>query len=255
MRDKFRGARSRIRWAKESSGQFQRRAQSFFKKNPHATVVEPDADGIHERHKLKLTRPLPDSLTKSTVTSLEHLRAALDLTAAVIAAKIGTSAGDIHFPFCAKATDMKSRINSVCRNFPDEIKTLFASFQPYRGGHDLLWALNELCNGSKHRLIVPVGMTTNAMHAHKIVMTSSGTGGSYIPVPRWDSEKDEMVFAVAGKGAKFEYDLTFTFSVTFGEVDIVKGAPVQTVLRGLHSKITNIVDATEAECNRIGLFG
>jgi hypothetical protein len=29
-------------------------------------------------------------------------------------------------------------------------------FKPYKGGNDLLWALNGICNVNKHRMLVPV---------------------------------------------------------------------------------------------------
>jgi hypothetical protein len=249
----FRHSRSRIRWAKEDIAHFHKSACAFFGGNPYIRTVEMDDDGIYELHKLKLAKPFPDAFVHRAIKTIEGLRSALDLTAYAVADKSGPGAADaVHFPFCKTAADMKSRINGTCKNLPDEIKALFASFKPYKGGDDLLWALNELCNASKHRLIVPVGLSAGTM-LRRATMASGSVGG-YIPIPRWDSGKEEIVFGATSPGAKFDYDIEMLFGITFGDVEIVKGQPVEVVLHRLLGKVSGIVDVTEAECRRIGLI-
>jgi hypothetical protein len=257
MKDKFHSSRTRIRWAKEDILHFKKRMLAFFKTKPYARVVEPHDNGIQEVHKIKLIRPLPEALTSRTIKAAEDLRSALDMAAYAIAEAVGGPAlerNDIYFPFSRGETDLKSRVNRVCKYFPEEIKALFTKLQPYKGGDDLLWALNELCKPSKHKIIVPVGTSSGEMRLTRAIMTSGTAGGGYISLSKWDSEKDEMVIGAVGIGGKFEYDFNVAFNITFGEVEIVKGQPVAGVLDALAGKVSGIVDATEAEARRIGLI-
>src|SRR5690349_8219556 len=72
MRRHFVSSRTRIEWAKEDAAHFERSARRFFKSAKGAVVVEPDVDGIYEVHKFRLKKPLPDVLTKKTVSSVER---------------------------------------------------------------------------------------------------------------------------------------------------------------------------------------
>jgi len=38
------------------------------------------------------------------------------------------------------------------KDLPKEIHSLFCGFQPYRGGDDVLWALNEVCVADNTKL-------------------------------------------------------------------------------------------------------
>jgi len=248
MQNKFHSSRSRIRWAEENIAEFKRQSSAFFARVPYARVVELDDDGIYELHKIRVTEKLPDSLDRHSVQTLEHLRSALDMAAYAVGLGAGVATDAIHFPFCRGATDIKGRLNSACKDFPDEIKTLFANFQPYSGGDDLLWALNELCNPSKHRFITPHIFVKAAMTTRYAVTA----GESFISL-RWDGDKNEMVIGGVKPGCQFNYNFDITFDVAFDEVEVVKSQPVSGILDALLSKVKGIVDATEAEGNRIGL--
>ncbi len=80
-RSAFADSRLRIQWAKESLADFERCARIYFRRISYELVAEPDSDGIHEHHKLRLGKPFPLTLTKYTVHVVEDLRAALDLAA------------------------------------------------------------------------------------------------------------------------------------------------------------------------------
>jgi hypothetical protein len=213
-------------------------------------MTEMDDKGVYELHKIKLIKRLPDALGNRTVSTLEHLRASLDLAAYAVAGYAGVATDSIHFPFCAKASDFKSRFNSVCKKFPQEIYTLFEGFKPYQGGDDLLWALNELCNGSKHRIITAFGMATGPLDIEHF----EATGPHFIPLGEWDSDKEELIYAATAPGVQTKYKVHVAFDVTFREVEVVKGKQVVGILDALIRKVSGIVDATQAECKRIGVL-
>lgn len=236
----FSDSRRRIRWAKDDFAQFKKTGRRFFKTNPHIAVTEMDDQGVNKLDKIKLSRPLPEALERRTIGTLEHLRSALDLAAYDVATLAGVAKGKIHFPFSDTAADFKSRLHSACKDFPQDIHALFAGFKPYQGGDDLLWALNTLCNTSKHRKLVRIVMTTGPLDIQHI----EANGPYHIPARDWDSEKDELIYVSAKPGIKLKYKVQMSFAVAFGEVEVVKGQPVEAVLDTLLGKVSGIVDAT-----------
>ena len=255
MRGHFNNARLRIKWAKNDIANFERSAKRFFKNTKPTLVTDPDPDGIRELHKLRLSKKLPTTLTQKAISACENLRSALDLLAVDVARLASIpSVGDIHFPFSATAGDFKSRLNSrACRPLPDEIKALFASYEPYAGGSDLLWAINELANTSKHDSIIHVGFKTG------IVLPYLETSDAmYLPIEIMegvhDSAENEIVFARTQRGLKWKYRLQGTFGVSFGKIERIEGKEVLPNLSAMVDAVTMIVNETEAECRRLGLI-
>ena len=123
-------------------------------------------------------------------------------------------------------------------------------FQPYLGGDDLLWALNEICITDKHKLAVPIGHTLM-----KGPMSLKGTGFFSMPEgPVWDRAKNEMILIRFGPDAKYNYDFKFQLFVAFNEIQVVDGKPVFAVLNTLCSKVESILMAIEAESRRLGII-
>ncbi|MFZ1011608.1 MAG: hypothetical protein WAN65_32530 [Candidatus Sulfotelmatobacter sp.] len=249
-REAFTDSRLRLQWAKESLTDFERCGNIYFKRTPRELIIEPDPDGIHERHKFRFRKPFPLTLTKHTVRAIEDLRAALDLAACDVARLKGLSVDDVHFPFCKSSTDLKSRINSACKDFPEEIKRLFAGYEPYAGGSDLLFAINELCNASKHKIIVPVASTVGTSLPY--IETSSATRPIRL-FEGWDSDENEITFAITERGLKWKYRAKFSFRICFGKVGAIEGRDVRDNINGMILAVTTIVDEVEAESRRLGL--
>jgi hypothetical protein len=51
-----------------------------------------------------------------------------------------------------------SRYNGRFKDLPQEMISLFRSLQPFKGGNDLLWALNKLCVVNKHKMLAHVAV-------------------------------------------------------------------------------------------------
>lgn len=250
MHRPFSSPRMRIARANEHIRNLDRRVKRFFDSKPYARVTERDDDGIHDQHKIKLTKVFPTGFTSVAAEAIEGLRSALDqatfATAALSGVKHSKSA---YFPISSSAAELDAVIKGRCKNVPPDIISLFRSFNPYKGGNDLIWALNNACNTSKHGIIVPVGMSTAGMHINHMVISGSGS----IPMPIWNSEKNEIVFATTGPDTQFQYDLNVSFFVAFGEVDGIGGQPAIPVLHAIASEVNRIVLAIEMEAKRIGL--
>lgn len=250
-REAVEDSRLRLQWAKESLADFERCARIYFKRTRCELVTVPDPDGIHERHKLRLSKPFPLALTKYTVHVIEDLRAALDLAACGVARLANLPVENVHFPFCKAAIDFKSRVNSVCKDFPQSITNLFASYEPYSGGSELLFAINELCNISKHKIIVPVVSTVGTSLPY--LETSSMTGPIRI-MEGFASDQDEITFAITELGLQWKYHAQFSLLICFGKVGAIEGRVVRDNLDGMVRAVTTIVDEIEAESRRLGLL-
>ncbi|MGB8115211.1 MAG: hypothetical protein WCF22_15630 [Candidatus Sulfotelmatobacter sp.] len=252
----FTDSQLRLQWAQEEFTDFQRGARIYFKRTPRLPFIEPDPDGIHEHHKLKLGKPLPGGLAKRTVHTIENLRAALELTAIAIARltrPIGAPVDDVHFPFCKTANDFKSRIGSCCKGFPEKITDLFGSFEPYGATDNLLFAINELCNASKHRIIVPNPSVAGVRLPY--IEMIGGTGPVVLNEGNFfDVEKNEITYATTERGVQLKYRAQFGFDIAFGEVGPLKGHSVATNLDGMIRAVTTVIDKTEAKCGELGLF-
>jgi hypothetical protein len=183
------------------------------------------------------------------------MRSALDLAAVSVGRLCGvedTSA--IHFPFCKAAIDMKSRLNSACKKLPEDIKSLFGSFQPYRGGDDLLWAINEAANTSKHDLIAPLNTAAN-VNVTRLVARSGGGGRRFYWQPVVIAgPNNEITFAITERGLNPYYEIQVAVGIIFGHVEVIGGREVFPILKAMHQRVVAIVNKTESECQKLGLI-
>ena len=253
MTDPFYSPKRRIARAKRDLAKLGKRISKFFKKQPYARVVEPDPDSAHQLHKIKLTKSLPEGFTELAYDIIDGLRSALDQTVYPIAVACNTARPDrVQFPIADTTADFENILNGQCKGLPADILTLLRAFQPYKGGNDVVWALNRIRRQGYHRLLVPVGMASGTTRIHYMHIQASG--GEELPPPRWDSEKNEIVFLRANIDTKVDYNLQFTFSISFGEVEGVSGQPVLGFLNAATGEVERIVLAIEAEARRIGLI-
>jgi hypothetical protein len=257
MTDHFASSRSKLGWAKENLfPDLHRRIGEFHSLNPYAKVVEPDPQTPGwEIHKIKLVQPFPKAFGNITSDIVVNLRSALDNAAYTIAAATGTPNGrNSAFPFAKDVDHMVSGIGRSA-DLPKEIQSLFCGFQPYRGGDDLLWALNELCNGNKHKFVTPIQTVMWRGHAFA---EGFGRPFSMPDPPKWNSTDNEMVVISFGpivvSNATWDYDFDFFPNVVIHEIPVVAGEPVLGVLYELCLKVESILAAIEAESRRLGFI-
>jgi hypothetical protein len=256
MTDAFASSRSKLAWAKENLlSDLHRRIEDFHNLDPYAQVVEPDPQTPGwEVHKIKLVKPFPEAFGNITSDIVVNLRSALDNAGYSIATAIGkTDPRNTAFPF---ARDVNNMAYSIGRStdLPKEIQSLFCGFQPYRGGDDLLWALNELCNGNKHKFITPMQVI---IWRGRAFAQGYGVPFSMPDPPKWDGAKNEMVVIRLGPhvvpNATWQYDFDFRPFVAINEIPVVQGKAVLGVLYDLCLKVESILTCIEAECGRLGI--
>jgi hypothetical protein len=238
-----------LAYAKERIGDLEREIDRFFKSEPYARVVEPDADGAYEEHKIRFTKRIPNSVINIAAGVINDLRAVLDhagYAAATTSGKINPR--HAYFPFGTDA-DFERSTKGRSKNVPPEIVSLMRSFKPYRTGNDLLWAVNEACCTNKHALLTPVAILPGGVRFKNMNIPS--TTGFYFPRPVWDSAKNEIVFLAVRPGTQYDYNVNLGFDITFNKVDVIKGQPLIRVLNAMASEVERILMAIEAETRRL----
>jgi hypothetical protein len=225
----------------------------YLSSDPYAEVVEQDAKTGEHVFKVKLVKPMPPAFNGMASDAVNNLRFALDQAGYAVAVAAGGKGKNTHFPFGDSAADVRGCKGGGSREIPDQIFSLMEAFKPYRGGDDLLWALNKLCNANKHRIVSPVAIATgDTLKVNKL----SVQGAPMIPrVPIWDRKKNEMeMFRFPATLKNFECNVDFTHAIAFNSVEAIRNQPALTVLHAVSSKVESVLMAVEAEARRIGLF-
>jgi hypothetical protein len=247
--DIFHSSKYSVERAKHHVLDLERQASEFLSSHAYTHVVEIDPNTSQKVYKLKLTKPMPVALSGIAFDAVNNLRSALDQAGyaiAIASAKKGKSA---KFPFADDAAQLENVINRSCKDLPKEIVDLMRAFKPYKGGNNLLWALNKLCNTNKHAVICPVAATVGGIRYKRAV----GSGGvSFLP-PIWDRTKNEMELIHLQPGATADADIEIATFIAMRDVEFVDGQPADAILNQFVLIVERIVMAIEAEARRLGL--
>jgi hypothetical protein len=247
--DPFFSPKKRLSRANDHIKRLKKRTDSFFLKVPHQRVIEKDAEGL-DAHLIRFKKKIPQSCIDSATEALEALRSVLDQTG-YAAAVLGGAAvpKSSKFPAGDTPTDITNDIRRGCKDLPPSVASLFESFQPYKGGNNPLWVLNKLRNAT-HTVLNPMAIIAGGMKIHKMEITGTGK----IPAPIWDAEKNEIVFARTGPGAKYNFNIEISLFVALGDPSIVNPAPAVELLKAMAGEVKRVLMATEAECRRLGFI-
>jgi hypothetical protein len=242
--DPFESPKLSLKWAKEHIEDFHRNLKGFIESKPYSFAVEVDPNTGEYIHKIKLRRQLPDRLRRTARDAIQGLRATLDHTMFVIAKE------DRYFPFRGDADAFKNCLSEKFGDFPPEIVDVLRAAQPYKGGNDILWAMNRACNPNKHGLIRPIGTVIGG-----IEISGPGTLETLLVFqPKWDGTKNEMVFARMMPGdSNSPPNLKIAFDVGIGDVPFIEGKPALAVLYDLSQMVEGILVTIEAEAIRLKL--
>src|ERR1035437_7105144 len=250
MSNPFESSRRKIARAKEHFLNLHREIEKFTLVKPYERVIEPHPDEPdHTIHKIKMTKELPSSIADTTADLVQNLRNALDNAAYAVAVASGKVEPKFTaFPFAGSIAQMANSLGRS-KDLPKEIQSLFCGFQPYLGGDDILWALNEICNGDKHKIVIPIGTG--------MVRVAGGievTGYFSMPEPHvWNRTKNEMNLSRWGLTRNSN---TISSSVSLKRLTIFRSWTASQSLESLTScagKVERIVVCIEAESRRLGL--
>jgi hypothetical protein len=249
MAGKFDSAYLRVKWATEQMRELKRRSLIYFNPETHRRFKETDPETLHTLDKIRLD-PMPNAIIRNVVQIIEGLRSALDHAASVTVSR-GKKA---YFPFGDTKRDLIGSLGSDrYKHLPSDIQTLFVTFKPYKAGNPPLWALNKICNTTKHRTIIEPGISVKDAAFED--RWGVGAHDALPFTPHWDRRKNEIIISRSlGKGT-IHHDVEFSLGIKFGKVPVFSGRPVPSSLGKMASIVLSIVQATEAEARRIGIVG
>ncbi|MGO9571910.1 MAG: hypothetical protein ACLP5H_30670 [Desulfomonilaceae bacterium] len=245
MVDPFVSSRGCLSRGKDHIVDLDEQILAFYKTQPATIIVEADPDGIHELYKPTLTKPIPDGLMNVAADAVINLRSALDQAVyATLGVRKKVRRRQAKFPVADSESEFKT--GTVFQYFPDDIKPLFKSFEPYIGGNNLLWALNRICNTNKHQILIPVCFFQGPVE----ISTEQIAGDKIVPLPGWDGAKYETIFTKTSPNA--DYHINCHIVVAFNEVEVVKGKPIIATLNKMAVMVEQILLAIETEARRLG---
>lgn len=249
MTDIFESSKLLIARAKHHVSDFERQANEFYATNPYKMVVVLNVNTIERIHKFKLVKPIPVTLPYIAFDALNELRSALDN--AIFALEFGKGKGDTAFPIASDVTNFEnSGVKGRCKNLPPEIVDVIRSFKPYKGGNDLLYALNKACNANKHAIVRPYAMAPSGIDFSNARFSP---GIRTFPLV-WDRTKNEMkIFSQKAWGTA-QVDLQIHTFIAICDVEIVDGHPALGVLNEFVRIVESVVMALEAESRRLNLI-
>jgi hypothetical protein len=251
--DPFSSAGARISRAQEHLEILQAQISSFFDERPYIHVVEADPNGTHDIHKIRVTKPFPLQWRILATEIIEHLRAALDHVVWVTA-YLATANPNVEFatfPFSNNSANFENRMKGLCKDVPSEIQALLRTFEPYKGGNDLLYTLNDMCNLSKHALVTLVGCATSG---GQIKGTGWTSPVEFYDAHGWDRAKYEIPYARVRRGARFAHEADFRIYVSIEHREIITGEPATLIFDTMGREVDAICSLIIAESRKIGLL-
>ncbi len=150
-------SRSKFDWAEKRFTDLQREVEKFWQLHPYKQVTEPHPDKPdYQQCKIIPTESFPPDIAHITAEVVSSLRSALDGAGYAVAVAAGTrDPKSSAFPFAGSAEGMAKALNGRCKDIPPPIQSLFCGFQPYPGGNEFLWALNEVCTPINTKSLCP----------------------------------------------------------------------------------------------------
>jgi hypothetical protein len=250
MPDPFYSSHCKIEWAKKHLTELITKIAVYVKENPCESVVEPDLDKPDQMiQKICLVRPVPYDISMIAGDVVDNLRAALDHAVYAIAIASGRSnIVNAYFPFAGSAARFENCLNGRCADVPKEIYPLLRGFKPYKGGNNLLVALNQTCNRNKHALLIPFPFIAKVTNGHL-----SGTGFIVPPHHIWNGAKNEIILFTENIGSQRDGYFDTEFLITFPEIETIDNRePAVAVLNKFVNEVERILLALESESRRLG---
>lgn len=240
MADALQEPKLKVRRAEQHIQECRAKCDAFFQSKPFSIFHDPNPGGVGYKTKLRLEKPIPDEISVIVGDVLFQLRSALDVLACCLATANGASnTKGTYFPFAADVTEYELLATQrKIAKLSTRHQNLIRGLAPYRGGNDLLWSLNALCNIDKHNRLIAVGGMGGRINSLRL------TGGQYyVPAPKWQALDQDIVLIVGVAGTPPEIKVEFSFNIEFREVDHVKGKPVATVLSNYSDLVSRIIAA------------
>src|SRR6266480_4515249 len=148
---------AKIERAKAQIGDVESTIHLWVQSNPYSVVSKINPHDPREEVWSFIPKPIGFDLPVVIGETLHNIRSPLDqMLSAVSELHRGTSDG-VAFPFGKTADIFDHSLAKQKKLLPPDAIDMIRALKPYKAGNDLLWAINELNRGDKHRpRLIPV---------------------------------------------------------------------------------------------------
>jgi hypothetical protein len=228
--------------------------------NPYSVVHKINPHDPREEVWSFIPKPIGFGLPVVIGETLHNIRSPLDqMLSAVSELHRGTSDG-VAFPF-GKTADIFDRSLAKQKTLlPTDAIDMICALKPYKAGNDLLWAINELNRGDKHRpRLIPV-LTDSSWQLGFMGVEKGGEvyimgdrrgghlsvnqadGKPYVPAKaRHSYVEGEVEIVTCAPGTKFHTNMKPLCQIAFGKIEALKTEPVVAVLHQMRDLVEGIL--------------
>lgn len=215
----------------------------FLATNPWEMFTEVGPGNAEECIKVRPTREAPGEIAVICGEIIYDLRSALDQLACALATQNGyADVRGTYFPFAGSKDEFEAASNrkKTSKLSPGAV-SLIDLLQPYKGGNDLLWALNKLGNTDKHQMLIPMA-AANLGAQLQLTGRPLGTMEHTFRAPKsWQLLDPDATIFVYPAGMQLSGEITVLTDISFRGVAAVAGQPVVAVLEQFASLTEGII--------------
>ncbi len=241
----FESARLYIESAKAHLEDFSISSRDFLNGLSYGTHWRTDPRSKERIFYARVNGKSPPRIRKAMTDTLVDLRHALDQAVYYAATQFHIeNHRTLYFPFGIELENLEKEIKRKCRGIPVDLIDLIRSYKPYKNGNYLLWSLTRLA-AYKHRGIIQifadVGLGINPNQQGNINIRVNSAGGGKI------NFNGEVELARVAPNDPFECAARPTFSLVFGDTDVMKNEEVHPYLREILTKVEQIINDIAAK--------
>jgi hypothetical protein len=254
---------AKVERAKAQVSDVEARIQLWAQSKPYSVVSKINPDDPREEIWSFIPKPIGFDLPVIIGETLHNVRSPLDqMLSAVAELQRGISHG-VAFPFGKTADIFEHALAKQKKLLPAEAIDMIRVLKPYKGGNDLLWAINELNRGDKHRpRLIPVLTNSSwqlgfmGVEKGKVYIMGDRRGG-HLSVDQMDGKpyvaaksrhpyaEGEVEILTCAPGTKFHTDMKPLCQIAFGKIEVLKTEPVVKVLHQMRDLVESILQAFE----------
>jgi hypothetical protein len=247
---------SKIEWAKAHIDNLNREVGAFRETQPYRIDTKRNPQTGQLIYYMSKVDAVPQRLALIAGDVIHNLASALDFLAYQIVCSSTNDAPrnprGIYFPTFASAEKYEALKRGKMEGAGQEVFEALDALKPYKGGNDLLWALHELNNIDKHRLLITAG---GAWHRMNIAATlermlpAEFLGKVSVPAVivrpksiKFPMEEGDVLFIDAAD-AEPDEKLQFEVSVSLYEPQIIEPQPIVTAVHQFATLVEGVVEA------------
>ena len=228
---------------------------AFIATQPHAFVMEENAELGQVTYKVVKVDPLPPIISAIVGDALYNLRAALDHLAQqfyLVGSGSSAQSSEVAFPIFKDISSYRDNFRRKVKGMREDAIAFIESTKPYRGdgGTEALWKLHALNNIDKHRVVLAVQAAAGpvGLDVTQWIMDLNATGqkGQFsmnfiMPQTKCPVEVGDELFTEVGPRNP-SYQVRPIFFMTLHEPSVIKPQPITRALEEFAATVERILN-------------